>query len=189
MKSSYSKLSKWCTGLALLAAAGVMQPRLAQADDLFLIYWRGYSYTTNADGTLSRTLFTEQDYVNKIALDNGLDPATLVMVYRADKRDTAVVLASNGKFIADVIQMEYTFTDVPNAAGNTTVRLAFLYDENHTAALGSACGTEFTARNSSGALVNDYFGGIFQYSYPDQGIVRYGYFATGARVVDTSGAP
>jgi len=50
--------------------------------------------------------FTEQDFVNKVAQDNGLDPSTLVFVYRPDRRDTVVVRASNGAFIADVIQLE-----------------------------------------------------------------------------------
>src|SRR5581483_3834229 len=101
------------TCLWLATWIALTQPLLDRADDLFRLYWRGTYYTTNATGHIIARAFTEQDFVNKVAKDNGLDPSTLVFVYRPNKRDT-VVVRSNGAFVADVIQMEYTYTDVRN---------------------------------------------------------------------------
>lgn len=161
----------------------------SQADDLFQLFWRGTYYTKNDTGHIIAVDFTEQDFVNKVAQDNGLDPATLVFVYRPDRRDTVVVRAATGAFIADVIQMEYTFTDVVNPSGSVIVRHALLFDEYHQAALGSFFGLEMSSRDANGALVNDSLNGTVLYSKPDVGIVYGAKIWTGQRIVDTTGTP
>jgi hypothetical protein len=177
----YSKL-----GALLLLSLTTLSSR---ADDLFQLFWRGTYYTKNDTGHIIAVDFTEQDFVNKVAQDNGLDPSTLVFVYRPDRRDTVVVLASTGQFIADVIQMEYTWTDIVNPTGAVIVRHALLFDEYHQAALGSFFGLELVNRDGNGNLVNDSLQGTVLYSKPDVGIVYGGKIWTGARVVDTTGTP
>jgi hypothetical protein len=152
------------------------------------MFWRGTYYTKNASGRIIAVPFTEQDFVNQAARDNGIDPATCVFVYRPDKRDTAVVRL-NGAFVADVIQMEYVFTDVDNPSGSVTVRQALLFDEAHQNALGSWMGIEVRTLNSFGALVNDSLSGWMQYSIPENTAVYGGQAWTGRRVVDTTNRP
>ena len=176
------------TTLLLLGTALMCAP-CAKADDLFRLFWRGTYYTTGAGGHIIAVQFTEQDFVNKIAQDNGLDPSTLVFVYRPDRRDTVVVRASDGKFIADVIQMEYTWTDVVNPTGAVIVRHALLFDEYHQAALGSFFGIELTSRDANGNLINDSLSGTVLYSKPDIGIVYGAKIWTGQRITDTTGTP
>lgn len=176
---------KMRTILILAAIFGFLRPSGVRADDLFRLYWRGTYYTTNSSGHIVAVSFTEQDFVNQIAANNGLDPSGCVMVYRPDKRDTAVVLASNGKFIADFIQMEYQYTDVNNPWNTVTVRQALLFNEAHQTAIGSWAGLELRSF-SNGALANDVLNGWFQYSIPENNAVYMGNAVTGSRVVDTS---
>jgi hypothetical protein len=174
--------------LPLAVALGLLQPRPARADDLFQLFWRGTYYTTNSTGHIVALQFTEKDFVNKVAQDNGLDPSNLIFVYRPNKRDT-VVVRSNGAFVADVIQMEFTFTDVNNPTGSVTVRQALLFDEAHQDALGSWMGLELRSFNAQGGLSNDVLTGWMQYSMPEINAVFGGQAFTGKRVVDQSGAP
>lgn len=176
--------------ISLLVALGLglFQTSRAQADDLFQLYWRGTYYTTNSSGHIIAVPFTEQDFVNKVAQDNGLDPSGLVFVYRPNRRDT-VVVRSNGAFVADVIQMEYVWTDVNNPSGSVTVRQALLFDENHQNALGSWMGLELRSFTPQGGLANDVLSGWMQYSIPENNAVYGGQAYTGARVVDTTGTP
>jgi len=174
--------------LALAAAIGFIHPVSSSADDLFQLFWRGYVYTKNSTGHIVAVSFTEQDFVNKVAQDNGLDPSTLVFVYRPNRRDT-VVVRQNGAFVADVIQMEYTWTDIVNPSGSAIVRHALLFDEAHQAALGSFFGLETVNRNANGNLVNDGLVGTVMYSKPDQDTVFVAHVSTGNRVVDTTGTP
>jgi hypothetical protein len=176
------------TILLLTAVFGLLQLSQAKADDLFQMFWHGTYYTTNATGHIVARQFTEQDFVNKVARDNGLDPAGLIFVYRPDKRDT-VVVRSNGAFVADVIQMQYVYTDVNNPSGTVIVRQALLFDENHQNALGSWMGLETRSLNAQGGLVNDQLSGWMQYSIPELNAVYGGQAFTGNRVVDKSGAP
>jgi hypothetical protein len=174
--------------LALAGAVALLQPLNSKADDLFQLFWRGTYYTKNASGHIVAVPFTEQTFVNQVARNNGLDPSQCVFVYRPNKRDT-VVVRRNGAFVADVIQMEYTYTDVTNPSGTATVRQAFLYDEAHDSALGSFMGTEKRSYNTQGGLADDQLSGRFQYSKPDIDTVYSGSAWTGQRVVDRSGAP
>lgn len=173
----------------LLSILILMLAFASRGDDLFQLFWRGTYYTKNDTGHIVALQFTEQDFVNKVAQDNGLDPSTLVFVYRPDRRDTVVVRASDGQFISDVIQMEYTWTDVVNPTGAVIVRHALLFDEYHQAALGSFFGLEISSRNASGALIDDSLSGTVLYSKPDVGIVYGARIWTGRRIVDTTGTP
>ena len=172
--------------IVLLTSVAAVNSR---ADDLFQLFWRGTYYANNGSGRIVAVSFTEQDFVNKVAQDNGLDPSTLVFVYRPDRRDTVVVRASDGQFIADVIQMEYTWTDVVNPTGAVAVRHALLFDEYHQDPLGSFFGVEVASRNSNGGLVNDSLSGTVLYAKPDVGVVYGARIWTGARVVDKTGTP
>jgi hypothetical protein len=175
--------------LWLISALLLATQITSQADDLFQLFWRGSYYTKNGSGHIVAVSFTEQDFVNKVAQDNGLDPSTLVFVYRPDRRDTVVVRASTGQFIADVIQMEYVWTDVVNPTGAVTVRHALLFDEYHTDALGSFFGLELASRNANGGLVNDSLNGTVLYSKPDVGVVYGAKIWTGRRIADKTGTP
>ena len=175
--------------VVLTASILLLAGMRAQADDLFQLFWRGTYYTKNDTGHIVAVSFTEQDFVNKVAQDNGLDPSTLTFVYRPNRRDTVVVRTSDGAFIADVIQMEYTYTDVVNPTGAVTVRHALLFDEYHQAALGSFFGIETASRDANGNLVNDSLSGTVLYSKPDVGVVCGGKIYTGQRVVDKTGTP
>lgn len=174
---------------SVVSALVLMTALASKGDDLFQLFWRGTYYTKNDTGHIIAVEFTEQDFVNKVAQDNGLDPSTLVFVYRPDRRDTVVVRASTGQFIADVIQMEYTWTDVVNPTGAVIVRHALLFDEYHQAALGSFFGLEISSRDGSGNLVNDSLSGTVLYSKPDIGAVYGARIWTGQRIVDTTGTP
>jgi hypothetical protein len=186
-------IMKTRTILALALGLALVHPSSANADDLFQMFWRGTFYVTDANGNLFHAPFTEQSFINRVAKDNGLDPSTLLFVYRADKRDTAVV-AANGKFIADVIQIGLIdsntgFFDLPNAAGTQIIRHALLFDEAHQDPIGSAVGSEAPVRDANGNLVSTSFSGIFEFAYPEKNIICFGTFSTGRRVVDTTNAP
>src|SRR6185369_6978686 len=117
--------------LGLITTLVVLPSLTSRADDLFQIFWHGTYYKNDATGHIIAINFSEREFVNKVAADNHLDPNDLVFVYRPNRHDTAVVFASNGAFVADVIQMEYNYTDVVNPTGKVIVRHALLYDEAH----------------------------------------------------------
>jgi hypothetical protein len=176
------------TWLVLAAALILVHPGHLRADDLFQMFWRGTYYTTNSTGHIIAVPFTEQDFINKVAQDNGLDPAGLLFAYRPNKRDT-VVIRSNGAFVADIIQMQFTFTDVNNPNHTVTVRQALLFDEAHDNAIGSWMGLELRTFNATGGLANSTLTGWMQYSLPEANAVYGGKAFTGKRVVDTTNAP
>ncbi len=175
--------------LAVIAASSFIQPLSTKADDLFQMFWRGTYYKNDSTGHIIAVQFTEQDFVDQIAQNNGLNPADLVFVYRPKKHDTAVVRASNGQFIADVIQMEYTYTDVVNPTGRIVVRHALLFDEYHQAALGSFFGLEVRSVNAGGGFDSEQLVGTVLYSKPDQDTVFGASVSTGQRIVDKTNAP
>lgn len=177
------------TSLAQLLVLILTMASAANADDLFQLFWRGTYYATGPTGHIIAVSFTEQDFVNKVAHDNGLNPSTLVFVYRPDRRDTVVVRASDGQFIADVIQMEYIWTDVVNPTGQVIVRHASLFDEYHQAALGSFFGLELSSRDANGNLISHTLTGTVLYSKPDIGAVYGARVWTGQRIVDRTGTP
>src|SRR5947209_7906377 len=166
-----------------LAAFGQLKSR---ADDLFQMFWRGTYYKNDGSGHITAVNFSEQDFVNTVAQNNNLNPNQLVFVYRPNKHDTAVVFASNGAFVADVIQMAYNHTDVVNPTGRVIVRHALLYDEAHQVPLGSFFGLEMRTPNSTGGVSSDQLVGTVLYSKPDQDTVYGAQVSTGRRINDTS---
>ena len=152
---------------------------------MFRMTWRGTSYTTGPTGQVVAHSFSERDFVQKVAVDNGIDPRLLVFVYRPTSHDTVVVRTTDGWW-ADVVQMEYNFTQVSNPEQTKMVRQIFLYDdEQGNTPLGSAFGIETAKYNADGNILSDSFHGTFQYSI--DGVVYSGSFTTGARVKDNSG--
>jgi hypothetical protein len=129
---------------------------------------------------------TEKDIIQQIAVNNGLDPRQLALVYRVEARDTAVVWKNNGAFVADVVQLQYNFTDVANASETAAVRQAMLNDEYHSNPIGSAFGSERSKRDPNGNLVSYSFKGTFQYAFPEAGSIYSGSFSTGKALKDTS---
>ncbi|HEY3914908.1 MAG TPA: hypothetical protein VGN61_10525 [Verrucomicrobiae bacterium] len=174
---------------------------LAQAPyDQYLISWQGTGYTT-AKGHISASVITPAILVKRVAQDNFPDNwqqmiPQLCLVYRAEKRDMAVVYKSNGAFVADVYQTEYTYLDVTNATDTSVVRQAFLADEYHTdqngnpIPTGSTFGIETKTVNKLGNITSYYYHGNFQYAMyggptpldPEINTVWTGTFSTGARV-------
>ena len=177
---------KMRTWLLLAIAVGSFQSVALRADDLFRLFWRVTYYTTNSTGHIIAISFTEQDFVNQVAQNDGIDPSQLVLVYRPRKRDAAVV-QTDGTFIASAIQMG-TFTDVVNPSGSVIVRHALLSDGSHQAPLGSFFGLELPT-SSGGGFVSDQLVGTVLYSYPDLNTVYGGQISTGSRIVDTTNAP
>ena len=173
--------------LGLFTTLSLLGPLTSRADDLFKMFWRGTYYTHDSSGHIVAVGFSEQDFVNQVANNNNLNANDLVFVYRPDKHDTAVVFKSNGAFVADVIQMEYNYTDVVNPTGKIIVRHALLYDEAHQVPLGSFFGVETRTPNSSGGVSQDSLYGTVFYSKPDLDIVYNATISTGGRVNDTSG--
>jgi hypothetical protein len=170
---------------------------LAQAPyDQYLMTWNATGYTTDAKGHVVASSLGPQAFINRIAADNGLNPATLCFVYRAEKRDTAVVVRSTGEFIADVYQTEYYYTDITNASDTATYRQAYLDDEYHTNPdgspnpIGSTFGVETKTVDKNGNITSYSYHGNFQYVMPgpptpldpEVNTVWTGTFSTGARI-------
>jgi hypothetical protein len=179
--------------LALTVMIGIGSSCVAMAQapyDQYLMSWTATGYTTTPQGTVAVTPLTQREFVLRVAADNGLNANDLCFVYRAEKRDMAVVERATGAFIADVYQMEYTYTDVTNASDTLTYRQAFLNDEYHTNATGSTFGVESKIVNKAGNLASYSYHGTFQYAMPgpptpldpEVNTVWVGTFMTGARV-------
>jgi hypothetical protein len=171
----------------MTVAMGCLQSTAVRADDLFQLFWRVNCYTTNSTGHIISVGFSEQNYVNQVAQNNGLDPSQLVLVYRPRKRDAAVV-RTDGTFIASVIQMSTTVTDIVNPNGTVIVRHALLSDNSHETPLGSFFGLEMPG-SSGGVYNSDQLVGTVVYSNPDSNMVYGGRISTGSRVLDTTNAP
>jgi hypothetical protein len=174
--------------LFLVVAFSCLSSSAVHADDLFRLFWRGTYYTKNSSGHIVAVSFSEQDVVNQVAQSTGMDPSQLVFVYGPRKRDTAVV-QNNGAFVASIMQMQDTFTDVTNPSGSVTVRHALLTDQSHNTPLGSFFGLELRTLDASGGLVGDNLVGTVLYSKSDLGSVFGAQVSTGGRVVDTTNAP
>jgi len=162
-------------GLALAAQA-------QEQTNEYLMSWIATGYTTNAHGNIVATNLNQQTLINIVAKDNGINPKDCVFVYRVEKRDTAVVWKTNGVFISDVYQMEYTFQDVTNQAGTVDFCESLLNDEYHTNAIGSTFGLEEKTYNRAGYLTGYSYHGSFHCAFPENNVVFTGSFATGARV-------
>jgi hypothetical protein len=172
--------------LACSLAIGLFQPLVLKATDMFRMSWHGTAYTTGSNGQVTARPFSERDFIQKVASDNGINTSALAFVYRPLSHDTVVVRLADGWW-ADVIQMEYNFTEVSNSTQTKLIRQSFLYnDEQGSTPIGSAFGMETAKYNSDGQLLSDSFHGTFNYSI--DGVVYSGSFSTGARVKDNSGS-
>jgi len=167
--------------LAIGLGSCLSAPAQEQTNEV-LMTWNAVGYTTNAHGDLIATNVNQQTLINKVAADNGLNPKDCVFVYRVEKRDTAVVWKTNGVFISDVYQMEYTFQDVTNQSGTLDFCESLLNDEYHTNAIGSTFGLEQKSYNKDGYLIGYNYHGTFHCAFPENNVVFTGSFATGARV-------
>ena len=174
--------------LFLVVALSGVEANTSFADDLFQLFWRGTYYAKNSTGHIVAVGFSEQDLVNQVAQSTGMDPSQLVLVYRPQKRDVAVV-QNNGAFVTSVMQMQNTYTDVNNPSGSVTVRHALLTDQSHSDPLGSFFGLEVRTLNSGGGLVSDSLVGTVLYSKSDLGAVYSAKVTTGGRIADTTNAP
>jgi len=155
----------------------------ANADDFFHLAWRGTAFSTDGSGHIVARPLNEMQFVQKVASDTGQDPSQLIFVYRPNKHDTVVANRNTG-WTADILQMEYNYTEVSNGSQTRTYRQAFLNDEYHSGSLGSAFGIETLTRNSGGAIVTYNFHGSFQHTI--DGVIYSGTFTTGGRVPDKS---
>ena len=182
---------KTCKLLGLALVVGLIQPLVSKADDLFAISWRGTIHSATATRS-----YTDKDVVTTIGENNGLDPKELILVYRPNAFDTAVVNKNTGAVIADFVQLpDITrvgttwVTDV--TVNGQTVRQAFVFDE-HSNPIGSIYGTERQKRDTNNVITSESYHGTFQFSIPDdshllpQGVYS-GSFGTGRRVKDTTG--
>jgi len=151
----------------------------------FLMNWHATGYTTNSRGQIVATNINQQTLINKVAADNGLNPKDLVFIYRVEKRDTAVAWKTNGVFVADVYQMEYTYQDITNATGTTDFIESLLNDEYHTNAIGSTFGVETRSYNREGYINSYNYHGTFHCAFPEDNVVFSGSFSTGPRLLLT----
>ena len=152
----------------------------------YVLNWSATVYTTSPDGRVVASRLTSKDIIRIIAANNGItDLKSLAFVYRADKRDTAVVRLSDGGIVSDWQQIQYSYTDVAGSNGST-VKQAFLNDEYHDQAIGSLFGIENWRHNAGGVTTSYSFRGNFNYAMPETGAVYSGTFSTGRRVIDTS---
>ncbi len=148
----------------------------------FLMSWMASGFTTNAHGQIIATNLNAQTLINKVAADNGLNPRDLCFVYRVEKLDTAVVYKTNGVFVSDVYQMEYTYQEISNPPATVNVWEALLNDEYHVNALGSTFGIEQKTFNRAGYLTGYSYHGTFHCAFPEDNVVFTGSFSTGPRV-------
>ena len=181
MKNYKLTLLAWVIGIA-----SCVTTQAQEQTNQFLMNWHATGYTTNARGQIIATNINQQTLINKVAYDNGLDPKDLVFVYRVEKRDTAVVWKSNGVFVSDVYQMEYTYQDITNSAGTTDFIQSLLNDEYHTNAIGSTFGVETRSYDRDGYIRTYNYHGTFQCSFPEDNVVFSGSFSTGGRVLLTA---
>lgn len=174
--------------LLLAAALACFHESGAYADDLFQLFWRGTHYARNSSSHIVAVSFTERYLVQQVAQNTGLDPSQLILVYRPQKRDAAVV-RNNGAFVATVFQMQSTFTDINNPNNSITVRQALLSNPANENISGSFFGLEQRTLNATGQLSSDSLTGMAVYSNSDGNLVYSAHVSTGARVTDMTNAP
>src|SRR5262245_3949724 len=178
------KLSKF---LVVVAAIGMIHPAISKGRDLYQLSWKGTKYTTSDSGRIIATRYSEKDIIAACAADNGItDLKSLAYVYVANEQDTEVVFVDSGETVCEVFQLENSFTAVPSADGTQTVRQAFIFNEAHGQALGSAFGIEKAKRDGDGVLTSFSYKGNFQFSVPEENSVYSGTFTTGKRLKSSS---
>jgi hypothetical protein len=194
--------------LATVLSLSLLATSSSKADDWFQLTWSGTGYYYDSSGKMITKSYSSRDVLNTIAANYGLNASDLVLVYRPDAYDTAVVfknatgmaragVSSDAQVVADYIQMPDVtrvgtswVTDV--TANGQTARQAYLFDE-HDSPIGSIVGVEKQRRDTNNNLVSESFHGTWQFSIPDDShtIARAGVysgtFSTGARVKDIRG--
>ena len=177
----------------------------SHADDWFQISWSGTVRYQDAAGRMVAKGYSSRDVLNIIAVNYGLNASDLVLVYRPDAYDTAVVfknasamaragVSQDAQVVADYIQMpDVTRVGtmwVTDVTGNgQTARQAYLFDE-HDSPIGSICGIEKQRRDENNSIISESFHGTFQFSIQDDSHtiarpgVYSGTFSTGSRVKD-----
>jgi len=194
------------SSLLLIAGMSLAFPLAATAQHIqFELSWHGTRHFNDVNGNLISKGYSEKDIIQAVAADNGVDPKGLVLVYRMDAADMAVVDKATGGGItqADVLQFPdvsrldsnwITKATKTNTSGNPgqIVEQAFIFDESHDSPLGSIYGTENPKYDSIGNVTGDSFHGTFQFGYDGNGPifpagVYSGSFSTGKRIADNSG--
>jgi hypothetical protein len=158
----------------------------AKAQDQFLLAWNATGYTYNDKGQSVATNVNAQTFIKKVALDNGLDPADLAFVYRVENLDTVVAFKSNGQFVADIYQMETTYTVITNLQNTASYVQSMLTTETNLAGdlgnIGGIFGIQEHLYNKEGTLTGFSYHGNFNYTPPGENVVFSGTFSTGARL-------
>jgi hypothetical protein len=168
--------------IAALLTLGTLSSR---ADDLFQLFWQGTSYQHDSSGHITSSSFSEQDIVNNVAQAHNLNPGGLVLVFRPNQGDAAVVRSGNGALVAQVFKFQVNGagqTDVANPAGTLIMRSALLWDQSHGSPVGSFFGSETRQLNSSGGISSDQLSGNAFYAIPEQKKVFKVHVSTGGRV-------
>ena len=179
---------KISNAVSCLICLGLLQSITSQARELYAMSWKGTVYKSNGSRVVAMR-YTEKDIIAKVAADNGIsDVRSLAFVYVADEQDTEVVFASTGEYVADIFQLEINFVEVPSSpdASAVRVRQAFIFNEAHDQALGSAFGIQHNRYNAAGDRVSVSYKGNFQFSIPEDGAVYSGTFSTGKRLKTSS---
>lgn len=162
---------KTFTFLAFAIAIGLMQPLRSKGqitNDGFAISWRGTLTYNDSTGRMVAKSYTEKDVVKRIADNTGLDARNLIMVYRPDAFDTAVINKNTGAAISDYLQLpdisKIGTPWVTDVTGNgQTLRQAFLFDQQ-SEPIGSIVGTEKQKRDAQDNITSESFHGTFQYA-------------------------
>jgi hypothetical protein len=173
--------------LTLVIALGLIQPMSSFSRELYKLTWKGTRYTQSDSGKIIAHPYSEKEIIAKCAADNGIsDLKALAFVYVADDQDTEVVFVDTGETVCEIFQLENQVVQVPSSDGTQTVRQAFVFNEDHGQALGSAFGIERAKRNGDGGLTSFSYKGTFQFSIPEEGAVYSGTFTTGKRLGSSS---
>jgi hypothetical protein len=156
------------------------------------MHWRGTVLTTNLNGRAISKPWTEKEIINLIASNfgetNKAEIRDWVLAYRFLKRDVSVIKRSTGEFIADVIQLEYNYTEFPRPDGGNDIQV-FLFQEPRNLAIGSAVGTVRLKFDVGGTITSFSFNGAFNYldleaDATPKWVVK-GSFVTGRPLKDT----
>src|ERR1043166_341740 len=160
--------------------------------ETYVLNWNATLYYQDSSGRFQTRTWTSQDIVAKFLSDRGIPYSTAyTLVYRPDKRDTAVIKISDPAPYtftpADFLQIQDNYTDFPNFNNTWTLKQASINDENHTPPIGSLVRWESSVKNSSGYRSGYSFSGTFQYATADATVngpagVYSGYFSTGAKI-------
>jgi len=193
--------------LTLMLAIGLFGAASSKAEDWFQMNWSGTVHYYDGSGRMVTKSYSSKDVLKTIADNNSISVSDLVLVYRPDSYDTAVVfknaaalahagLGPESQVVADYLQMpditRIGSSWITDVSGNgQTVRQAYIFDE-HSNPIGSIFGIERQKRNpNDNSITSESFHGTFQFSIPDDGThsvagpgVYSGSFSTGAKVKD-----